>query len=161
MPPPRKYKQNLVDQNTISEPTFPHLLSVKVERDDFENELRQYIGRGIEEKVNEGYLCSKRPKWYTQEVRKAPDFFLTYIGRHKSTGERMFRFIRNETEAICSNNYLMIYKRQESHLATKDLHSILNSIPDEELTRCARAYGDGMYKLEPSEVLTLRIKMKD
>jgi adenine-specific DNA-methyltransferase len=161
MPPPRRYKQNLVDQKMISEPTFPYLLSVKVEPEKFGVKLSEYIDRGIEEKVNEGYLCSKRPMWYMQEVRTAPDFFLTYIGRHKSTGERMFRFIRNETEAICSNNYLMIYKRKESDLTTDDLSRILNSIPDDELTRCARAYGDGMYKLEPSEVLTLRIKMMD
>lgn len=157
MPPPRNFSETVLSSEFSGSEEFPMLLSVDANSIESVNssEVASYLQRGLDDGVADGYLCKKRDVWFKQESREAPDFFLTYIGRKSKKNQQMFRFIRNDGNAICSNNYIMLYLKNKGD---KDMMwDWLRSLTDMELHRCAREYGDGMRKLEPSEVLNLRI----
>lgn len=158
MPAPRNFQDTIVSAELSQSQEFPMLLSVDAASiESIESaEVAKYLQQGLESGVANGYLCKKRKVWFKQELRDPPDFFLTYIGRKSEQDKRMFRFVRNDGLAVCSNNYLMLYLKNKDD---KDfIWDELCSLTDLELRRCSREYGDGMRKLEPSEVLELRVK---
>lgn len=121
--------------------------------------LADYIDEGAQNGYRDRYLCSRRTPWYSQEKRKAPQFFCTYIGRTNTKSGRPFRFIQNNSSAIAANTYLLLYAKPElqSALDAKpalkaEVWRILNDIPLETLVLGGRVYGGGLHKLEPKEL---------
>ncbi len=121
-----------------------------------------YIKQGIENGVNESYNCRNRTPWYSCEAREPSPILLTYMGRSDNK-ERLFRFILNHTEAVATNSYLLLYPKAEfkyklqDSTILRDVWNVLNNIPKEDLKKCGRVYGGGLYKIEPKELLNVPV----
>lgn len=122
-------------------------------------DLWQYFQKGIEQGVNERYLCQHRTPWYSQEIRPPAPFLCTYMGRSSPKSVSPFRFILNASKATAPNVYLMLYPKPvlESWLKGDqglydNVWKALCSITAEMLIREGRIYGGGLYKLEPKEL---------
>lgn len=82
------------------------------------------------------------------------------MGRGAADG-RLFRFILNESEAITTNVYLMLYPKRPFAKQFKDkavmaeIWRSLNEIPPETLVSSGRTYGGGLHKLEPRELMQI------
>jgi adenine-specific DNA-methyltransferase len=118
-----------------------------------------YLQQGEDAGISERYLCKHRSLWYLQENRYPAMFLCPYMGRHKSKNGKPFRFILNHSKAIAPNVYLMMYPKTclESLLLSnpqliRSIWKALNSIPIQSLIHEGRVYGDGLHKLEPSEL---------
>jgi hypothetical protein len=118
----------------------------------------QYICEGEKRGVKNGYICSRRSPWYSCEKRDAAPIVVPYMGRGAADG-RLFRFILNESDAITTNVYLMLYPRRQFADRIKDksvlgaVWKALNEIPTETLVSSGRTYGGGLHKLEPKELM--------
>jgi len=107
------------------------------------------------------YLLRKRSPWYRQEDRDPPPFLCTYMGR-KSSNRPLFRFIWNQSRAIATNLYLLMYPKgplkkllgERSELQGV-VFEALNEIEGDVLRRAGRVYGGGLQKLEPTELSQL------
>jgi adenine-specific DNA-methyltransferase len=131
-----------------------------------ENEIKDhyprlwaYLEKGKEKGVHEGYICSHRSPWYSQENRPPAPIVCTYIGRGDTKRGRPFRFILNESRATVANVYLAMYPTPLWARALKDdktlmrkIWRVLNTISIEQLLSEGRVYGGGMFKLEPKEL---------
>ena len=121
-----------------------------------------YIEQGIEKGVNNGYNCRNRTPWYSCEMREPSPILLTYMGRSDSN-DRLFRFILNSTKAVATNSYLLLYPKNEfkyklqNSIVLRNVWNALNSIPKENLKKCGRVYGGGLYKIEPKELLNVPV----
>lgn len=122
----------------------------------------QYVLQGLERKVNEGYICSRRTPWYSCERREPAPFVMPYMGRGEAS-KQMFRFIMNETEAVTTNVYLLLYpkKNYAKSMANRDVREkvwkVLNSISKSRLMDYGRVYGGGLYKMEPKELMNMPV----
>ncbi len=143
----------------IESPLF--LLNCNLPASDIQEKfpaLYQYLESG-RKTVGEGYLCKSRKAWYFQEVRTPPPILCTYIGRTNEFGKAPFRFILNESNAIATNSYLLLYPthalerfiRKDPRIVRK-LWEGLKSLPPSSLLDEGRVYGGGMHKLEPKEL---------
>lgn len=119
--------------------------------------LWAYLQTGLAD-VAPGYLCQSRRFWYAQERRAVAPIVCTYIGR-SDHARRPFRFLLNNTRAVATNVYLMLYPQPllASALARdprvmRSLWQGLNAIAPETLLGNGRVYGGGMHKLEPKEL---------
>ncbi|MDD7100972.1 MAG: hypothetical protein PUH95_04360 [Prevotellaceae bacterium] len=122
----------------------------------------EYIQEGVKRGVNKGYICSHRPLWYFCEDRKPAPFVVPYMGRGDSS-KKMFRFILNKTKAITTNVYLLLYPK-DNYLKcltdTKLLNEVwqtLNEVTSEQFATNGREYGGGLHKLEPKELLNIKV----
>lgn len=124
--------------------------------------VAKYIDKGVSDGVNESYICSRHNPWYSCEKRLPAPFVIPYMGRNNKSG-RMFRFILNESKAIATNGYLLLYPKKEyaylfkSRQLLLDIWKQLNNIPVESFERQGRFYGGGLHKLEPRELLMLPV----
>ena len=121
--------------------------------------LWAYLEKGKEKGVHDGYICSHRSPWYSQENRPPAPIVCTYIGRGGTKRGRPFRFILNESRATVANVYLAMYPTLRLARVLKSdktlMHKIwcvLNTISTEQLLSEGRVYGGGMFKLEPKEL---------
>ena len=137
------------------------LFSCDLEKEDLRKDypsVWKYIRDGEERGVNEGYICSRRTPWYSCEKREAAPIVVPYMGRTAAEG-RLFRFILNESDAITTNSYLMLYPKSELAEKLKDRDALvsvweaLNGIPSETLISSGRTYGGGLHKIEPRELM--------
>lgn len=123
----------------------------------------EYVQTGYERGVQKGYICSRRSPWYSCEERKPATFVMPYMGRGE-TGNRMFRFILNTSDAVTTNVYLLLYPKPQYARCMKDervLNEVwqeLNTIPIEALTQNGRSYGGGLHKMEPKELMRTPVK---
>lgn len=116
-----------------------------------------YLQTGIGT-VSKKYLCNSRKLWYLQEAREPAPILCTYMGRGKKEGAP-FRFILNESEAVATNSFLMLYPkafwrnraRQHPELLTR-VWEALSAITAADLVNEGRTYGGGLEKIEPSEL---------
>ncbi len=122
----------------------------------------QYVRQGEEREVNKGYICSQRTPWYSCEKRDPAPFVMPYMGRGESA-RQMFRFILNNSDAITTNVYLLLYPKKSyvrnmADAATRSkVWNVLNSISKTRLMNSGRVYGGGLYKLEPKELMNLPV----
>lgn len=120
----------------------------------------RYVCEGRERGVADGYICSRRTPWYSCEKRDTAPIVVPYMGRD-SSDRRLFRFILNESEAITTNVYLMLYPKRQFAKKLSDKSVLdavwrsLNKIPPEKLVSSGRTYGGGLHKLEPRELMRL------
>ncbi len=119
----------------------------------------QYVHKGEECEVNKGYICSRRTPWYSCEKREPAPFIMPYMGRGES--RQIFRFILNNSNAITTNVYLLLYPKKSyakdmANEATRSkVWNVLNSISKTRLMSSGRVYGGGLYKLEPKELMDM------
>lgn len=163
LPPPRRLK---VDHVTSDKDGWPQLdeqlvlLSSKSSINELEQTnpaLADYF-QNADGKTRNAYLVRNRTPWYKVETRHPAPFILTYMGRITANAPT-FRFIRNDSRAIATNGYLMLYPRSQlkraldqGTLTLTDVHSFLKSIPDSDLLSAGRVYGGGLRKIEPKEL---------
>lgn len=163
LPAPRNLSVNEV-RSQDGQPLLDHrlfLFSCNLEADKLRKmypNVYSYIEEGERSGVANGANCSKRSPWYSCEVRKPSPILITYMGRNVLNGN-LFRFILNNSEAIATNSYLMLYpksqytKKFHDETVRRKVWEALNDIPKELLMNCGRVYGGGLYKLEPHELL--------
>jgi len=165
LPPPRGLLIDEVRADPMGGPEVPtplFLLDCRIPEAQMAHDhpqLAAYLAEGRARGVHEGYLCSRRSPWYSQESRPAPPFLCTYMGRGSLGGRRPFRFILNHSLATATNVYLLMYLLPE--LATviaanpgvkRSLWEALQRIDVDQLVREGRVYGGGLHKLEPKEL---------
>jgi adenine-specific DNA-methyltransferase len=132
-------------------PTF--LLSLK--GDSFENypeSLKAYLKKGETIGLPQKPLISQRKPWYKTELRIAPPFLFSYLGRRNS------RFIRNTAKIIPLTGFLCVYPKSDDEGYMSQLWKILND-PDTlaNLALVGKSYGDGAIKVEPRALERLPI----
>jgi predicted RNA methylase len=125
-------------------------------------ELWNYLRYGVEQAVDERYLCRSRDVWYYQERRIPSRFLASYMGRSNGGRQKPIRFFLNRSNALVTNVYLHLYPKAHlaALLAEDDKREIelldrLNSIPVAELIHAGRSYGGGLHKLEPKELASI------
>ena len=118
----------------------------------------EYVCEGRERGVPYGYICSRRTPWYSCEKRESAPIVVPYMGRGSADG-RLFRFILNESDAVTTNVYLMLYPKPQYARRLRDkavLDAVwrsLNKIAPQALVESGRTYGGGLHKLEPRELM--------
>ena len=120
--------------------------------------LQVVLTTGKEHGIHEGYLASRRAPWYSQEKRAPAPFLCTYMGR-TSNGRKPFRFLWNQSAALASNLYLLLFpKGPLQAVLCADLQlfpavfQALRQIDADAFIREGRVYGGGLYKMEPKEL---------
>ncbi len=120
--------------------------------------LWHYLKMGIGS-VSNKYLCRSRKLWYLQEHREVPPILCSYMGRGSQSRNTPFRFILNESNAVATNSYLLLYpkpywKVRAAHdpKLMRRVWEVLCAITAEDLIGEGRTYGGGLEKIEPSEL---------
>lgn len=167
LPSPRNLPTDIVESDSEGWPTNTTQLALITtgkpmeQLQDSDPALAKYLAEHDKGAAN-GYLLRQRNPWYRQEVRPAPPFLTNYMGRSSSRSDVPMRFIRNNSRAIATNSYLMLFPKPplDRHLTRNpallgSLHAALNSFTPQELRRGGRTYGGGLQKLEPKELSLL------
>lgn len=163
LPSPRNLKTDLIlsDSNGIPqiEPQY-FLLDCALPEQEIAKQhpaTWDYLQSGIETTSNK-YLCRNRKKWYCQEQRPASRFLCSYMGRGKN-GRSPIRFILNQSEAVATNSYLMLYPKaslaqaiSQNPNAVYQIWEALRAIHGYEIEAEGRVYGGGLKKIEPREL---------
>jgi adenine-specific DNA-methyltransferase len=115
--------------------------------------LERYLQRAAHLGVHERHLVklrvkAGRPWWEVEGDFDAPILF-TYLNRKRP------RFVRNRAGAIPLNNWLVI--EPLSGVDPDVLFAALNEASEAALRNDAREYGNGLWKLEPSELRRLPV----
>lgn len=106
--------------------------------------VKNYILEGEKLGFSKRVLISTRQPWYKMEVREAPMFLFSYLGRRNA------RFIKNEAGIVPLTGFLCIYPRSKDKDYTEKLWQILQH-PDTiaNLKMVGKSYGSGAVKVEP------------
>ena len=119
--------------------------------------VRAYLESGVAVTSHRN-LCASRNVWYAQEQREPAPILCSYMGRGSSGGAPV-RFILNDSRAIATNSFLMLYPKGPlaEHLGNdvarrEKLWNLLLEISAEEITQAGRSYGGGLQKIEPREL---------
>ena len=168
LPSPRYLKEDIISSDNdgnVALAQKQYLFSCNLPEDVLKEKypsVWEYIQEGVKRGVNKGYICSHRPLWYFCEDRKPAPFVVPYMGRGDSS-KKMFRFILNKTKAITTNVYLLLYPK-DNYLKcltdTKLLNEVwqtLNEVTSEQFATNGREYGGGLHKLEPKELLNIKV----
>ena len=163
LPGPRYLKKNRINSvngvPSLEQRLF--LFSCNLSEDEIKQKfplLWMYIQRGSEEGVPNGYICSRRTPWYYCEKSRPAPFIMPYMGRSE-TNHKIFRFILNDSSAIATNGYLLLYPKPQYEPCMQNIDVLikiweaLNAIPTESLVKSGRVYGGGLYKIEPRELM--------
>jgi adenine-specific DNA-methyltransferase len=100
--------------------------------------------------VTERYLVKHRDPWYRVEHVDPPDLFVSPMGK------RHMRVVTNEASAIPSNALYGVYLKDPG--AARAIATWLNGEDGQvALLERARTYGADLFKLEPRDLLTIRL----
>jgi len=165
LPPPRILNTVKVDADREGNPILEQksmLLFCKLPEEIAKKnypELWNYLKYGVEQKINERYICRHRSPWYSQENRPPAPLLFNIIGRPDNMKRKPYRFILNRSLATATNVYLMLYPKpnlgellKRHPYLLEDIWRVLNEIPLNELLKEGRVYGGGLYKIEPKEL---------
>ena len=170
LPSPRYLKGNVIESDTQGVPVNTDRLFLLNCRQTPETLAAdhpatwKYLQQGIGT-VSEKYLCNSRKLWYLQEIREPAPVLCTYMGRGIKGSNQPFRFVLNQSKAVATNSYLMLYPKpfwcqQAAHdpALMREVWEILSEITTEDLTTEGRTYGGGLEKIEPSELGKVPVK---
>lgn len=108
--------------------------------------------------IKDRTLIGNRKVWTQQEKRSPAPFLCTYMGRGNAEHSPV-RFIKNESSALASNTYLLMYpKPRLAALLARvpelsiDLFELLQATEKIVLRIHSRKYGGGLRKIEPREL---------
>lgn len=161
LPSPRHLATDRVvaDRNGVPANTSRLFLFDCTGRDSasFPPSVRDYLAEGFPSTATKK-LCAARPRWYDQEQRLPAPLLCTYMGRGDGVGAPV-RFILNESNAIATNSFLLLYpkaalrRRFRDHPEDREtVWNLLRGIPVSEFRRAGRCYGGGLQKMEPKEL---------
>jgi len=164
LPSPRRLAEAVIRADPLGYPLLPNPL-VLIDTALPEEEIRarcpplwRYLKEGEAQGITSKYLLRNREPWYRQERREPAPYLCTYMGRGPS-GRTPFRFIRNYSDAIATNVYLLLYPVGALRAAidtdpakADQFYRLLCSIGADELKGEGRMYGGGLHKLEPKEL---------
>lgn len=164
LPSPRFLGTDVIEANPDGSPVMEkpyYLINCTLLEEDLQKlypELWNYLQKGIDT-VSNRYLCKNRKRWYFQERRASPPILCTYMGRKKTAESKPFHFIRNYSNAIATNSYLMLYPKGDLLSAMgkdpKLLDNVwlyLNRLSTDIIEQEGRVYGGGLKKIEPREL---------
>lgn len=127
--------------------------------------LWRYLEDGIARGIPDGYLCAQKDVWYYQERREPAPFLASYMGRSNGDRECPIRFFVNLSNAIVTNVFLNLYPTSELAACLDgdrermiELGQALNNVPAECVLHAGRAYGGGLHKIEPKELLEVPLE---
>ncbi len=161
LPSPRHLQTDHVESDADGVPAnVPRLFLLDVTGTDpsaLPTAVREYLNSGADT-TGKKKLCASRSPWYGQEQRQPAPILCTYMGRGKGTGAPV-RFILNDSDAIATNSFLMLYPRgkltrllSSDITASKTAWRLLRAIPRDAFLRSGRSYGGGLQKMEPREL---------
>jgi methylase of polypeptide subunit release factors len=114
-------------------------------------QVLEYIREGEKLNYHKRCLTSHRKEWFWVEKRPPPHAMFTYMFRRKP------RFIYNEAGIHVLNTLHCIQFREEIRKDTTMMKAVLAYLNSDQartfLRQIARAYGGGLFKIEPKEVL--------
>lgn len=114
--------------------------------------LGRYLRRGKRLGIHRGYLAAKRNPWHRLEQRPTAPILFTYFNRDAP------RFVRNLAGAVPLNNWLIVEPNEDVDVDA--LFKALNGKSvREQLDERRRVYGGGLWKLEPSELDGVRVRL--
>lgn len=126
-------------------------------------ELNQFLDLADEQGIKQRTLIRSRKVWTQQEQRKPAPFLVTYMGRG-SEGVPPIRFLRNCSQAVATNNYLLMYpKPRLAELLERDptryesLFELLKELETQILKLHWRKYGGGLKKIEPKDLMNVQL----
>lgn len=170
LPSPRYVHDTVIESNPDGTPTigeFKYLLDCTASPDEVRRKhpgLWRYIEEGVARGLPTRYLCASREVWYFQERREPAPFIASYMGRVNGSRSCPIRFFANFSRALVTNVFLNLYPSREleealggnRHRILEFLHA-LNTIPSDSVLQAGRAYGGGLHKIEPKELLEVRM----
>lgn len=117
-----------------------------------------YLAQGVADGILGRYMVGRRRPWYKQERRDPAPFLCTYMGK-ATEGKPAIRFVWNQSEAIATNTYLMLYPKPNLTGLMQKNKEIIPVVFDALKTAAAdtaidfyRFYAGGLSKIEPREL---------
>lgn len=164
LPSPRHLRVNHVEADADGLPTNAerrYLLDCTgYALGELPGEVRDYLETGVETTARK-HLCAARTVWYEQEQRNPTPFLCSYMGRGDGVSSPV-RFILNDTRAIVSNSFLMMYPKQplsqmlkENPGLAEEVWAFLSGIRPQAIVSAGRSYGGGLQKVEPRELASV------
>ncbi|MFA5490951.1 MAG: N-6 DNA methylase [Candidimonas sp.] len=119
---------------------------------DVDKSALSYIRYGESLNLHQRYITRMRNPWYICENLNPPSIFVGVFGRSG------IRFSYNERKTIHLTNTHGLYIETYDEVFIKALVVILNSsIVQKNLSDVLRVYGGGLIKLEPKDILDIKI----
>ena len=172
LPSPRFIRDSVIESNPDGTPQvegFRYLLDCTASPDEVRKlhpGLWRYLEEGIAKGLPERYICAQREVWYFQEKREPALFLASYMGRSSGNRACPIRFFLNFSLALVTNVFLNLYPTLELNSALGgdrerkiEFVNALNAIPGDSILQAGRAYGGGLHKIEPKELLEVQFPM--
>lgn len=117
------------------------------------NEAEQdYLDKGIKAGLLNRYILANKKVWYQQEKREPAHILFNVFAREK------FNFLLNSAKVLNLTNNHCIYVKNNNWKFARELWKLLNSEEIQPIINAhKREYGNGLYKMEPKDLLDLRI----
>lgn len=172
LPSPRNVRELLVEGGEDGFPLLDEALALfdcpipEAELERRFPRVWEFVQEGKQSCVHQGYLCQGRSPWYSQERREPPPLLCTYMGRPKA-GQPPFRIIRNKSQAVATNVYLLLYPKPWLLKADHDgglldrIAGALQELSAHDFTSEGRVYGGGLHKMEPKELARLPLNLEE
>jgi adenine-specific DNA-methyltransferase len=120
---------------------------------DLDPDEKAYIERGVADGLHLRYLCAARKRqWFAMESRPPAPIWAAVFGRN------LLRFVHNAAGIANLTTFHCIYPFDKSEEWSAAITTCLNSGVIQRLSREQyRVYGGGLLKMEPKDLLDLRV----